>query len=743
MFLHEYYNIASPRRVWERIGEHGAGAIALASIDWVLRNTFRSTLAEALKNYAVWRYFTGPSRYDTVYHFSESNLWPESYVLRSHNTYPASGNQGSRNPSGPGGANFVQFRSGTEDLLNITFDGQDDASWAAYAVGYRSPEQSVEREIVLDANQRGTGQIAWQGNDHIALIAVVTLSPGNLTYNYQAVQEAGNRWYFTGSFNTGRCGHTLTLLPNGKVLASGGWNTSTVFSSCELYDPITETWNYTGSLNQARDAHRAVLLSNGKVLVAAGSYWGDLNSCEIYDPALGRWSYTGSLTKARHSPEMVLLNDGKVLIVGGTRAGRTCELYDPTSETWSITDSIRPVGNGISGHTLTLLPNGKVLLAGGRNESTGEIYAICQLFDPVSGRWSYTGSLNQARAWHRAVLLDSGKVLVVGGVGPTGDLRSCELYDPTTGTWSYTGSLNRARGSFHASLLNNGKVLIAGGWRNIRSAELYESERGLWVYIDSLNQGRSNSTGANSVFLNNGKVLIAGGYPNISSSELYTLIPTSQSQIWAEPRYLNFSLSQNQTKDTILRIFNNGNANLGWSLTENPQVDWLSESPTSGTVQPRPNNRMDVTLSFNTTGLNPGVYHTNLLITNNDPDLPEKIVPVELRVKPSVDIIEYSTTKLLPEVFALENNIPNPFISRTVIRYALPKDSRVNLLVYNSQGIWVRKLKTGIAKPGFYQVVWDGKDDKGRKVPNGVYFYRLEADEFTAAKKKKRIRKSD
>jgi hypothetical protein len=206
---------------------------------------------------------------------------------------------------------------------------------------------------------------------------------------------------------------------------------------------------------------------------------------------------------------------------------------------------------------------------------------------------------------------------------------------------------------------------------------------------------------------------------------------------------LNFSLSQNQTKDTILRIFNNGNANLGWSLTENPQVDWLSESPISGTVQPRPNNRMDVTLSFNTAGLNPGVYHTNLLITNNDPDLPEKIVPVELRVKPSVDIIEYSTTKLLPEVFALENNIPNPFISRTVIRYALPKDSRVNLLVYNSQGILVRKLKTGIAKPGFYQVVWGGKDDKGRKVPNGVYFYRLEADEFTAAKKKERIRKSD
>jgi hypothetical protein len=174
MFLHEYYNIASPRRVWERIGERGAGAIALASIDWVLRNTYLSSLSEALEKYAIWRYFTGTYRFDNLYHFSESHLWPESYVLRSHNTYPASGNQGTRNPSGPGGANFVQFFSGTEDLLNITFDGQDGYDWGAFAVGYRFPQQSIEREIPLDDSGRGTTEIPWQGNDHIALIAVVT-----------------------------------------------------------------------------------------------------------------------------------------------------------------------------------------------------------------------------------------------------------------------------------------------------------------------------------------------------------------------------------------------------------------------------------------------------------------------------------------------------------------------------------------------------------------------------------------
>ena len=101
-------------------------------------------------------------------------------------------------------------------------------------------------------------------------------------------------------------------------------------------------------------------------------------------------------------------------------------------------DGFTPTGNlgtARSGHTATLLPNGKVLVAGG-GTNTAELY------NPATGTWSPTGSLGITRSLHTATLLSNGKVLVVGGM-QTGNifLTSAELYDPVTGTWSPTGSL--------------------------------------------------------------------------------------------------------------------------------------------------------------------------------------------------------------------------------------------------------------------------------------------------------------
>ncbi len=87
-----------------------------------------------------------------------------------------------------------------------------------------------------------------------------------------------------GSLVTGRISHTATLLPNGKVLATGGQdNNSGALASAELYDPASGTWTATGSLATARYFHTATLLPNGKVLVAGGL--GDfdfLASAELY-----------------------------------------------------------------------------------------------------------------------------------------------------------------------------------------------------------------------------------------------------------------------------------------------------------------------------------------------------------------------------------------------------------------------------------------------------------------------------
>ena len=137
--------------------------------------------------------------------------------------------------------------------------------------------------------------------------------------------SATKKWSATSTMSISREDHSTSLLSNGQVLAMGGttvdFNGITV-ASAELYDSTTGSWASTGSMLQGRERFTATLLQNGQVLVAAGDYYdgvnaGFLTECELYDPDLGTWSLTGSMATPRFGARAVLLPDGRVLEAGG------------------------------------------------------------------------------------------------------------------------------------------------------------------------------------------------------------------------------------------------------------------------------------------------------------------------------------------------------------------------------------------------------------------------------------------
>ncbi len=273
-------------------------------------------------------------------------------------------------------------------------------------------------------------------------------------------------WTVTGSPRTKRNNHTATLLPNGKVLVTGG-NNGYDANRPELYDPATGTWSPTGPSIRTHINHQAVLLADGKVLVAGGNN-ATAQASELYDPATGTWSATGSTRSTRLQFASALLPDGKVLFSGGfiPQPSTSSEVYDPATGLWGTTGAL---GTLRTRHTGTLLPSGKVLVTGGAYNAS--VWASAELYDPATGTWSNTGSMSGARVYHTATRLASGKVLVAGGADSSSTyMMTAELYDPATGIWSTTRTMTARRAGHTATLLPNGKVLVVGD----QSAEVYD-----------------------------------------------------------------------------------------------------------------------------------------------------------------------------------------------------------------------------------------------------------------------------
>jgi WD40 repeat protein len=381
---------------------------------------------------------------------------------------------------------------------------------------------------------RAAGRLSSQNQQHRGRGCGVLLSlllVLNSAINPPAI---GATFITTGALSTARAGHTVTLLRNGTVLVTGGYDGTDRLATCDLYNPTTGIWTPAASLSIVRTRHTATLLPNGKVLAASGSIAdGGIRTltCELYDPAVGTWTNTGSILAGRGGHTAILLPNGKVLVAGGDAGAglkpiSSAELYDPAAQTWAPTDSLTTPRNN---HTATLLLNGKVLVVGGSSDGSVVILSTAELYDPTTGRWTATAPMTSARANHTATLLPDGRVLVAGGQDGSSMLSSAELYDPSTGTWQATDAMAETRANHSTALLADGRVLVSGGITGgfttsavmLSGAELYDPALGKWTAAGTLNTAREFHT---STLLADGEVLIVGGGDdsgNVSSAELY------------------------------------------------------------------------------------------------------------------------------------------------------------------------------------------------------------------------------
>ncbi len=344
---------------------------------------------------------------------------------------------------------------------------------------------------------------------------------------------------------TPKSSHTATLLQDGKVLITGRYlGGNEVEATAEIFDPKTRKFTKTGDMTIPRMYHWAVLLQDGRVLVSGGttSGWTAAKTAEIYDPS------TGVFTQIKSSGQgwptaypMILLNDGRVLMyrrlglnVLERKDKKVAQLFDPKTNTFS---DIRPCLGKICPNRAVLMDDGNVFLSCDTAYYNFRVSCVNQIFNPSTGRYTPTGKTKYGHRYGAVLKLANGEIGVFGGdMCVTENDCGVEIYSPSTGEFRKGANFpgNKSISSQSAVLLDNGKVLLVGGEEFIGDIEtghylintrayLYDPVKDRFKRISRMHYKRGDRPILTK--LKNGDVLIVGGN-NSLGMEIFADPPT-------------------------------------------------------------------------------------------------------------------------------------------------------------------------------------------------------------------------
>jgi len=335
------------------------------------------------------------------------------------------------------------------------------------------------------------------------------------------------------------------------------------------------------ALTSGRSSTVSILLQDGTVLITGGQdALGGSAACDIFDYRTNQVTATASMSTPRVNHLLVLLTNGEVLAINGNDSSnglqyQSAEIYDPVSKTWS--DAAIPLEpRGSDGVAITL-QTGKVLLFGGlRPDGTP---CGTELYDPNGNAWTYTGQMVQPRTNTKGVLLNNGVVLAAGGIDATTFvvINTTELYNPITGQWTAGGLMQSPRFRHTVTLLRDGTALIAGGQSTTNptshtaTAEIYSgSNNTTSPTVGNLTTNTFQDSVA--VLLANGTVFIESGSTNVAN--IYTPSASTFAGVAGVPSQFHYSAIL--LPNGLLGIF-------GGLITATPQSTVAFYNPAGGT----------------------------------------------------------------------------------------------------------------------------------------------------------------